>query len=428
MPKTSPHEAEPHEVAVTRSAPCASKKSAPPTWKDAVLLSFISSLGPFAANTYVPSFGLISRELGVSMVAVQQSLSIYLAMFAVASLFVGAISDALGRKPVILGGTFIFAAASVVAMFSESMATLYVCRVVQGICASTGPVVTQAVIRDRWQGADAARLLGLNAILFALAPALAPIIGGWITVHCGWRWVFAFLAFFNLSVCSVAFFFLRESLPKERRQSFRPAATAKNYAAALRSSAFLAGVVGHGFCFLGGIVYSAGAADFVLHIMKMNVDDFGWLMVPLVSGTMLGGWLGPRIMQRIGSWRLIFGGILILIFSGVCGVALEWAGSPAYPLVILFPMVYNFAMTLVRPVMNVMNLDYFPKNRGMAASIQQFFQTSAFCLSSAVLVPIVMGEAWKYSAVMLGAGLLCGGCWLVVRFTREACLPKAAEG
>ena len=83
-------------------------------------------------------------------------------------------------------------------------------------------------------------------------------------------------------------------------------------------------------------------------------------------------------------------------------------------------MIYHFNMAVVRPVMNVMNLDYFPKNRGMAASIQQFFQTMGFAVASAVLVPIVLGEAWRYSAVMAGAAVLTGLLWIVVKRRRVA--------
>ena len=402
----------------------APNRTGAPTWRDAALLAAISSLGPFAANTYVPAFKAIAEDLNATMVGVQQSLSLYLVCFAISALFVGALSDAVGRKPVMLGSTIIFAIASIGAMLSNSLEMLYLWRMVQGMCAAVGPVISQAVVRDRWDGADAARLIGLIAILFGLAPAIAPVAGGWITVLAGWHAVFAFLACFNLLIALLVWRCLKESLPTERRQSFRPRALLKNYATVTRHKAFMAGALGHGFAFLGTIVYSAGAADFVLHVMGMGVNDFGFLMVPLVAATMLGAAVGPSIMVRTGNWRLIFGGIIVLVVAGAGGILFEMNGFDGYPAVILFPMIYNFAVSAIRPVMNVMNLDWFPKNRGLAASIQQFCLTSAFCISSSVFVPLVMGEAWKYSAVMLGAGLMTGFLWLIVR--REA--RKYKEG
>lgn len=392
-------------------------KAAPrsPSFGDAALLAAISSLGPFAANTYVPAFGTIAADLGTTMVGVQQTLSVYLAAYAVSALFVGAISDAVGRKPVIIAATLVFAGASIGAMFADSLEALYCWRVLQGMCASVGAVLSQAVIRDRWDGADAARLIGLTAILFALAPAAAPVAGGWITLLAGWRAVFAFLALFNVCVALLVWRCLKESLERQRRQPFRAGPLLSGYFRAVRHKAFMAGALGHGFAFLGTIVYSAGAADFVLHIMARDVNDFGLLMVPLVAATMVGAFIGPRIMARIGNWRLIFDGILVMVASGILGIWLELEGVGGYPAVIVFPMIYNVAVSAVRPVMNVMNLDWFPTRRGLAASIQQFCLTMAFCLSSSVFVPLVMGEAWKYSAVMLGAALMTACLWLVVR-------------
>lgn len=390
------------------------------TWGDAALLVTISSIGPFAANTYVPGFHAIAESLGTDLVAVQQSLSLYLIVFAVASLFVGALSDALGRKPVIVGGMLLFVVSSVAAMMSTSIEWLYACRVLQGVAASVGPVVTQAVVRDRWSGENAARVLALMTVLFGLAPAAAPIIGGWITVHFGWRGIFLFLAVLNLTLAALAHFRLPETHPKENRRAFSVVGTAAPYGQAVRHPAFMAGVIGHGFTFMGGIVYSAGAADFVINIMGMGVDDFGWLVVPLIVCTMLGGWAGPRLLRRLGPWPLLAWGISVMTAAGLVGIALDWEGAPGYPWLLVCPMIYHFNMAVVRPVMNVMNLDYFPKNRGMAASIQQFFQTMGFAVASAVLVPIVLGEAWRYSAVMAGAAVLTGLLWIVVKRRREA--------
>lgn len=363
----------------------------------------ISSIGPFAANTYVPSFHAISEELGVSIVYVQQSLSVYLATFAVSALFVGALSDAIGRKKVVLGGTVLFIIASCGAMLSTSIHMLYFWRVLQGMAASVGPVTTQAIIRDRWQGQDAVKLIGLTAILFALSPAIAPMVGGYITMHFGWRAIFAFLMGLNATVFLAVLVGLKESHPVTKRQPFKPQVMLANYWRTLHNPAFVAGVIGQACCFLGGIIYSAGAADFVINIMHFGVADFGYLMVPLVICTMLGAWTGPRLMAKFGQWKVLVASAVIMGSAGVAGVIVEYPHALSYPYLIFGPMLYNFAMSMARPIMNVMNLDYYPKTRGTAASIQQFFQTSSFCLSSAVFVPLVLGHAWKYSLVMVGA-------------------------
>ncbi len=464
--------AEDHEVA-------AATKSGRPTTKDAALLAFVSSIGPFAANAYVPAFDEIGQHYGVGLVTVQQTLSIYLAAFACTSLLIGAASDAFGRKAVLALSMTVFAVSSLGLLFADSMEAFFIWRFVMGMAAAAGPVVTQAIVRDRWSGGDAAKIIALIAVIFGLAPALAPVVGGELTVHLGWRSIFIFLAvlsaamafcsacvlkeslpaliavifglapalapvvggeltvhlgwrsiFIFLAVLSAAMAFcsacvLKESLPSERRVSFRPWATLLRYGGVLKVPAFTSGVVAHGFIFLGLIVYSAGAADFVLNVMGLGVDEFGWLMIPMVVAGMTGSWACSHLLAMFGQNRLLFWGVGILTASGLFGVVFDHGPFAVFPWVLLAPVVYNFAAAAVRPALNVMNLDYFPKSRGLAASVQQFFQTGAFAVSSALLIPIVLGEAWKYAAVMLGSGLIALVLLLVVRRTRPAALAAA---
>lgn len=398
-----------------------------PSVRDVALIAVLSSLGPFAANAYVPAFGEIAAAFSADMVAVQQTLSAYLVAFAVASLFIGAASDAFGRKAALGASFLVFATASVGAMLSGSVSELFCWRLLMGVCAAAGPVVTQAIVRDRWHGIAAARVIGLIAIIFGVAPALSPIIGGHLTVWFGWRSVFVFLALLSLFMGLAALLLLPETLPRERRVSFRPAATLARYGRALRLPAFTAGVIGNGFVFLGLIVFSAGAADYVLHVLGLGIDEFGWLMVPLVAAGMLGSWLSPRLLERWSQARILFTGLGVLIVSGLFGVLCDSGPFAVFPGVLLAPVVYNLAAAAIRPPMNVMNLDYFPRGRGLAASVQQFFQTGAFALDSAVVIPLVMGSAWKYDAVMLLSGIGALVCWLIVRRTRPAALAAAAE-
>lgn len=341
-------------------------KSSRPTAKDAALLAFVSSIGPFAANAYVPAFDEIGRYYGVGLVTVQQTLSIYLAAFACTSLLIGAASDAFGRKAVLALSMTVFAVSSLGLLFADSMEAFFI-----------------------------------------------------------WRSIFIFLAVLSAAMAFCSACVLKESLPSERRVSFRPWATLLRYGEVLKVPAFTSGVVAHGFIFLGLIVYSAGAADFVLNVMGLGVDEFGWLMIPMVVAGMTGSWACSHLLAMFGQNRLLFGGVGFLAASGLFGVVFDHGPFAVFPWVLLAPVVYNFAAAAVRPALNVMNLDYFPKSRGLAASVQQFFQTGAFAVSSALLIPIVLGEAWKYAAVMLGSGLIALVLLLVVRRTRPAALAAA---
>lgn len=156
----------------------------------AMLLAFCSMLGPFSANTYMPGLGDIAREFGVSDIAAYQTLSIYLLFFAISSLFVGAVSDSLGRRPVMIGGMLCYAVACGVCALSPGYEVFMAGRVLMGLFASCGTVLAMAVTRDIYSGRQAQELTSLIAVIFALAPAFAPIIGGWLVYLYGWRSVF----------------------------------------------------------------------------------------------------------------------------------------------------------------------------------------------------------------------------------------------
>lgn len=161
-----------------------------PRVRDAAALGFTSSLGPFAANGIMPGFHAMAEDYGVSFVAVQQSLTIYLFTYAFFSLVAGSFSDSYGRRPTFIGGMLLFAAASVGAAFSQSLWALYGWRLLQGIGAAVGQVVTQAIVRDNWSGPEAANVNGMIAFFFAAGPALAPVVGGQIVMYFGWHAVF----------------------------------------------------------------------------------------------------------------------------------------------------------------------------------------------------------------------------------------------
>ncbi len=381
-------------------------------------------VGPFSANTYMPGLELMAQEFSISQTLAYQTLSSYLIMFAVSSLFVGAVSDALGRKPVMVGGLLCYSVACLLACASPNYECFLASRALMGVFASVGSVLAMAVTRDLYTGQKAKELTSLIAIIFALAPAFAPIIGGWIVVLTGWRSVFIFLALLGASLALITYFTLTETLPVTHREPFRGFVLICNYAGAMRNPAFTCGVLCNGFIFMGSILFSAGAPDYVANIMKMSITDFGYLMIPLIGFSVLGSFACPVLTKRFGDKGVMRSQVLLMLAAGAGGAAMNYFLAVPYPLCLISGIIYSIAMSVTRPILTVYNLDYFPKNRGMAASIQQFFQTSAFAVCSSVWVPLVMGAAWKYDLVLLFCGAMIGVLWAVIMKTRPAYLPK----
>src|SRR3982751_4418284 len=181
-----------------------------PSWAPAVLLACLGMLGPFSIDTYLPAFTGIAKALGASPVEMQQTLSAYLFGFAVMNLFHGALSDSFGRKPVVLSGLVVFTFASAGCALSQHIGALVFFRALQGISAGSGIVVSRAVIRHLFPPADAQRVMSQVTIWFGVAPAVAPMVGGFLFVHVGWHAVFWFLT----AVGVVLFFANWKALPE----------------------------------------------------------------------------------------------------------------------------------------------------------------------------------------------------------------------
>ncbi len=165
-----------------------------PMWALSVLLATLGMLGPFTIDTYLPAFAGIAADLQATPLQIQQTLSAYLFAFAFMSLFHGALSDSFGRRPVVLTGVAVFTLASVGCALSTDITHLIFFRALQGLATGAGIVVSRAVIRDMFPPADAQRVMSQVTLFFGVAPAIAPIIGGFLFVHAGWHAVFWFLA------------------------------------------------------------------------------------------------------------------------------------------------------------------------------------------------------------------------------------------
>lgn len=201
------------------------------TW----LLGSYTMLGPFSISTYMPFFAVLMVSLGATQVELQQTLSVYLGAFGFMMLFHGPLSDAFGRRPVVLVGLAVYTVASVGSALATSLGVLLFFRTLQGLSVGAGSVVGRAIIRDRLEGPEAHRLLSHVTMIFGLAPAIAPVFGGWLHGWFPWQSVFIFLALFAAGQLVASFRYLPETLPRERRMPMKLAALTHSYAAVLKS-------------------------------------------------------------------------------------------------------------------------------------------------------------------------------------------------
>src|SRR6218665_4133473 len=198
-------------------------------WALALLLACLGMLGPFSIDTYLPAFAGISQSIGATPGQMQQTLSAYLFGFAVMNLFHGALSDSFGRRPVVLWGMAVFTIASLGCALAGNIGQLVFWRTVQGMSAGAGIVVSRAIIRDMFPPSEAQRVMSQVTIYFGIAPAIAPMVGGFLFVHADWHSIFWFLVLVGVALFVSNWKLLPETLHEDMKQPFHVKPLMRDY-------------------------------------------------------------------------------------------------------------------------------------------------------------------------------------------------------
>ncbi|HYR26756.1 MAG TPA: multidrug effflux MFS transporter [Aquabacterium sp.] len=372
-----------------------------PLWALSVLLACLGMLGPFAIDTYLPAFSGIAADLHATPLQIQQTLSAYLFAFAFMSLFHGALSDSFGRRPVVLTGIAVFTLASVGCALSTDITHLIAFRALQGLSTGAGIVVSRAVIRDLFPPADAQRVMSQVTLFFGVAPAVAPIVGGFLFVHAGWHAVFWFLAGIGVLLWLGNWALLPESLQPSQRQPFEAGHLLRGYLQLGLNPKFILLALASGVPFNGMFLYVLSAPTFLGEHLKLAPTQFFWFFLCTISGIMGGAWLSGRLAGRIEPARQIRLGFAIMLTVSVLNLVanLFWVADVHWALIPIG--LYSLGWAMMTPVVTLMVLDLFPARRGMAASLQAFVGSAANGVVAGVVSPLVM-----HSTLMLAFAAL----------------------
>jgi DHA1 family bicyclomycin/chloramphenicol resistance-like MFS transporter len=380
-------------------------------WILTLLLAGLAMVGPFATDTYLPSFAGLAQHFAVSPLMVQQTLSVYLFAYALMTLFYGTLSDSFGRRPVILFSLLLFFAASAGAALAQTFEQLLLYRALQGLSAGAGVVVGQALVRDRLQGAAAQRVIAQVMMVFGVAPAIAPVIGGWLQVLFGWRASFALMAAIGLLLLVACARLLPESLAPAARHPFHVGSIMRRFGQALADGRFMLRSVAIGALFGSFALYVASAASFVMQVLHLPATAFGWLFVPMIGGFVAGSALSARLAHSRADATMIRGGFGIMAVAVAANLAYTWSFAASVPWAVLPIFAYTFGLALALPPMTILTLELYPQMRGLAASLQNFVQMLIFALVSAFVAPMLFNSAFLLAAGMAVGMALSWICW-----------------
>ena len=393
-----------------------------PLWALSILLACLGMLGPFAIDTYLPAFSGIAAAVDATPVQMQQTLSVYLIGFAVMSLFHGALSDSFGRRPVVLWGVGVFTVASVGCALSQTIGQLIFFRLLQGLSTGAGIVISRAVIRDMFPPADAQRVMSQVTLFFGIAPAIAPVIGGFLFVHFDWHAIFWALAVIGVALWVANWKLLPETLHEDMRQPLNVRNLLAGYSKLGSDARFITLALASGIPFNGMFLYVLSAPVFVGEHLGLGPTQFFWFFLFTIGGIMAGAFWSGRLAGKLPPERQIRRGFRIMVAVSVVNVAAN-ALFPvhawwALPLISLF----SLGWAVMVPVVTLMVLDLHPERRGMASSMQSCIAAAANAVVAGVLAPLVMHSTlWLAVASM---ALMCVGlvAWMWVK-PRLALVP-----
>ena len=396
-------------------------------WRFAAILAALSALGPFSIDAYLPAFAGIQASLGATPLEIQQTLSAYLFAFGLMFLFHGALSDSFGRRSVILVALAVYTLASAGAALAPSVQVLIAWRVVQGLSVGAGMVVGRAMIRDLFGSEDAQRLMSLVTLFFGLAPAIAPVIGGFLFAGLGWRSIFWFLTAIGLALVVAAWIRLPETLPHENRQPFHFVALLKGYEEVGINLRFLLLSLCVGFNFNAFFLYIVSAPVFLGEHLHLGPQQYAWLFLPCILGIMFGSQLSGRAAGRYLPAQTVKRAYGFMGAAALGNLAYAFALPPSIPWAVVPIAIFGIGFAMAMPSVSLITLDLFPTRRGMAASLQGFVSGMVNVVTAGVISPAVSHDTrWLAIAMVLlmAAGL---ASWLLfLRASRRRPAPSPA--
>jgi len=305
-------------------------------WGLLFLLMAMTSIGPTSLNVLVPAVPQLARKLGAEIATLQLTVSLFLVGLAFAQLVMGPLSDRFGRRPVLLAGMALTAAASLLAIVMSTAESLIVMRVLQAVGASTGVVVGRAIIRDLFDRERAASMIGLVATVMVVVPTFGPLIGGVLDTAFGWEAIFVFTAASSVAVL----IWIAITLPETRGLNVPPGAPAnfrRDLAALARSASFAGYVLVAAFGSATFFAFLGGGPHVVVTLMERSSAEYGVWFAASSIGYMAGNFAASRLSMQHGIDKLIWWGIGIEIFGVAMSVALTAFAMHWGPVIVFLP-------------------------------------------------------------------------------------------
>ena len=372
------------------------------SFKIVFILGLLAMLMPLSIDMYLPALPVISAQFGVPAGSAQMTISTYILGFALGQLLYGPMADSLGRKPVILGGTLVFAGAAVACALAQTIDHLIFMRFLHGLAAAAASVVINALMRDIYPKEEFSRMMSFVMLVTTIAPLVAPMAGGAVLVWFSWHAIFWILALAALLASAMIFFFIDETLPAEHRQKFHIRTTIGNFASLFRHKRVLSYMLASGFSFAGMFSFLSAGPFVYIELNHVSPQHFGYYFALNIVFLFVLTIINSRFVRRVGALNMFRAGLWIQFVMAVWLVVSAFLGVGFWALVIGVAAFVGCVSMISSNAMAVI-LDEFPHMAGTASSLAGTFRFGIGAIVGALLSMETFTTAWP----MLWAMAFC---------------------
>lgn len=333
-----------------------------------LLLGALVAFGPLSIDLYLPALPAIAAGLAASAEAVQLSITVFLGGFSLGMLFYGPISDRYGRRTVMLTGIALFVLASLACMLATAVEFLIAARFLQALGGGAASVLARAVVRDVYTPTEAIRKLSLMAMVTAIAPLVAPLMGGGLLGYFGWRGTFAAILLWGIVSLIVVWRQLPETLPAERRGSTSLGRAFAVYGSLLVDPVAMGLVLAGGMSFAAMFAYITASPFYFIALKGFSPAAYGMLFAANAVGIFAANYLNSRFVRRAGPAAMAGIGSA----SGFTGALLLWAatgGADVLPAVVVGLFIVASMTGLLGANCVGLLMARYPQNAGAAAAL-----------------------------------------------------------
>jgi len=365
-----------------------------------LILGFLTALGPFSIDMYLPGFKDIAKDLHTTTNDVALSLSSFFIGLAAGQLLYGPLLDKFGRKKPLYVGLMLYIVASVGCMTVTSVNSLIALRAVEAIGSCAAAVASMAMVRDLFPVEENAKVFSLLMIIVALSPMLAPAVGTAITAALGWRWVFVILSAIGLFTLIASIFKLSVSYQPDKSISLKPLPIISNFILVFKNPQFYTYVFTGAFAFSGLFAYVAGAPLVLMDVYHLSKDAFGYIFAGMSVSFIGCSQLNTLVLRKYKSEQIVRVAVVVQVIVGIFFVlfcVFGWAGLWG---ILTFIFLSLSCLGFISSNTSALALAPFARNAGSASAVLGALQLGMGSLTSGIIGLYKVPNAVPLASIM----------------------------